>query len=211
MYVCHITFNNQEAKTCDFQDLEPEQFDKVIGVAFPKLCSAELEIHTPNVYNLINLEKLETADSIRITPQYSNKLGNLIHLNTIKKNSYAMHRHIISKYYQFEKSALITNYNPKMIISADILYLNIFVGHIIKQVISEYPIIQLLNNLHLGLKYLQINIYETDIFEFITNLPITLEIFNINIENSKNIEDNDLLLNKIKLPFNCKINLKFIN
>jgi hypothetical protein len=163
---------------------------------------------------------LETADSTNTIPQYSNKLGNLIHLNTIKINHFANYSPMyISKCYQCENNALIINYNLDLKINTNIEYLNIFTYNIHGYPMIYQSMITFLNNLHLGLKYLQININCEDILNFITNLPITLEILNIVmlkyticiVDEDDYKEYMDLLVNKIKVPFNCKINLKYLN
>jgi hypothetical protein len=123
----------------------------------------------------------------------------------------------ISKCYQNDNRALILNLHSKIDIPTNIEYLNIFIDYIIDKQIIDY-VIAFFNNLHSGLKYLQINInHLIYILNFITNLPTTLEVFNIVILNCdtsiirKNEYKNyvDTLVSKMKIPFNCIINLKF--
>jgi hypothetical protein len=217
MLSCYITFEDNHPITFDFGKLDPEDFTKVIKVVFHKLRSVELELYAPNVYNLTNLEMLVTTDLPNTNPDFSNYLGNLIHLNTLKLGHFSNYLPHISKCYQNDNRALILNLHSKIDIPTNIEYLNIFIDYIIDKQIIDY-VIAFFNNLHSGLKYLQINInHLIYILNFITNLPTTLEVFNIVILNCdtsiirKNEYKNyvDTLVSKMKIPFNCIINLKF--
>lgn len=183
------------------------------------LNSFELEKEAPCVFDMENLTLLETADK-KEDAFYPDKMGNLIHLHTLEGCHIGSCSPLaISKCYKYGNKALITNYQSDMHISPDIEYLNIFIGWIDdgingdKDISNDHRII-LLNNLHNGLKYLQINIVDYGLLKYIKNLPITLENFNVVITNCMKIvfyssleeyeDEAKEILEQIKTPFECK-------
>lgn len=219
MINCYIKFfNNTLPIFFNFNDLSIQDYENVQKLVFHKLKSFELEIFAPQVYKLINLEVLETADRHNKI-EYSEKLANLIHLNLFTHYPIS-----ISKCFQHDNKAIIINYNLNIIIPQTIEYINIFINYIDYGInenkdLSKNSNVYLLNNLHNGIKYLQINIVDFAILKYINNLPVSLETFNVNILKSVinmlwySIEDYlnyaHMELNKIKIPFNCKTYLKF--
>jgi hypothetical protein len=221
MLNCYIQLKNEKTKMMKFSELKKEDYDKVIKVIFHELTSEQLELYVSDVYCLTNLERLETSDS-KMKPEYPNKLGNFIHLHTLSINHFSNFSPLfISKCYQCNNKAIITNYHPDIVVNSDIEYLNIFVNYIDDNTnINEHNMTKLLNNLHIGLKYLQINIIDFEILKFICNLPITLETFNVIItETTKDIlyeskeyyiKDAYKTIDNIKIPLNCKLNIQIL-
>lgn len=216
---CYIYYDDGTKDIIDIDKVKKENYSKVIKLIFWWLKSYQLEIEAPQVYEMENLGHLETADS-EGDANYSDKLGNLINLNTLKVGHIGTcNINKNSKCFTYKNRGLIKCYHSDTYISPKIEYLNIFLGWF-----GNKEII-LLNNLHNGLKYLQINIIDFDILQHINNLPITLEILNIVITHcpkmifyeefqdceEKYYADATNAMELIKTPFGCNKSLKILN
>lgn len=216
---CYIYYCDGTKEINDIDKIKKENYSKVTKLIFCWLKSYQLEIEAPQVYEMENLAHLETADS-EGDANYSDKLGNLINLNTLKVGHIgSCNINKNSKCFTYKNRGLIKCYHSTTYISPKIEYLNIFLGW------YEDKEISLLNNLHNGLKYLQINIIDFDILQHINNLPITLEKLNIVITHcpkmifyeldqdgeEKYFADAKKAMDIIKTPFGCNKILKILN
>lgn len=215
---CYIKFKNEHFKIIDFLNLKSQDYDKVEQIIFHDLSSKDIELYSPNLYNLINLEKISVNDNMQT--EFSNKIANLKKLKNICSNNfsnfYPLHT---SKLYEYENNAMITNYKKNMVLNKKITNLNIFIGHIDNlNNIANLDVVFFLNNLDNKIEYLQINMSDYNILEYIYTLPFSLKKFDVSIVNfyeTPNKYDTEYInktkefMNKIKIPFGCISELNF--
>lgn len=222
---CYIDYQDGTKDIINIDKVKKEDYAKVIKLRFWRLKSYQLETEAPQVYEMENLGHLETPDT-EGDAGYSDKLGNLINLHTIKVGHIGTCNNNNSKCYTYKNRGLIKNYQTDTYISAEIEYLNLFLGWFSDDYNCDEKIITLLNNLHNGLKYLQINISDFDILKYINNLPITLETLKIVITHCPNMiflegdldggeekyyKEANYAMDQIKTPFGCKKTLTILN
>lgn len=222
---CYIDYNDGTKDIIDIDKVKKEDYAKVIKLRFWRLKSYQLETEAPQVYEMENLGHLETPDT-EGDAIYSDKLGNLINLHTLKVGHIGTcNINNNSKCFTYKNRGLIKNYEIDTYISPDIEYLNLFLGWFNDDYNYDKNVITLLNNLHNGLKYLQINISDFDILKYINNLPITLEILKIVITHcpkmifyegeqngeKKYYKEANYALEQIKTPFGCRKILTILN
>jgi hypothetical protein len=212
---CSITYYNGSHQYINFRDIPKENYSKVKKIRFMVLNVKDLEKEIPEIFDMENITCLETGDT-EGEVDYPDKMGNFLHLDTLKVCHLNRCTFVDNFIHKNGNKAIIRFCKQNMIIPCDIEYLNILIGWFDDKP-SDYRITTL-DNLHNGLKYLQISVIDFDILKYINNLPPTLETFNVVItlcakdmfyDTPEDYTKHAIKeFENIKVPFNCVKNLK---
>lgn len=111
----------------------------------------------------------------------------------------------IKGYYIYKDKMLIYYATKNTYIPSNIRHINI----------TYYPgyspeLVKLLNNLPLSLEHLHLNIdvkyYKN--YNLLSNLPISLKSIKITLNSYENSDNEKLLLDAVKIPFDCRIDIE---
>ncbi len=114
----------------------------------------------------------------------------------------------IKGYYIYKDKMLIYYATKNTYIPSNVKYLNI----------TYYPgyspeLVKLLNNLPLSLEHLHLNIdlgyYKN--YKLLSNLPISLKTIKITLDSPEDSDDKKLLLDAVKIPFGCSLDIECIH